>query len=79
MTLADLKARLAELGEERRIAECELESLRLHEREIADLERDRDALPGELRRHIAGGSRLAHTGAAPQPLQEVRLGGHSPL
>jgi site-specific DNA recombinase len=44
MTLADLKARLAELEQECQIAERELESLRLREREIADLERDRDAL-----------------------------------
>jgi len=44
MTLADLKARLAELEQERLIAERELESLRLREQDIADLERDRDAL-----------------------------------
>jgi site-specific DNA recombinase len=44
MTLADLKARLAELEQECQIAERELESLRLREQEIADLERDRDAL-----------------------------------
>jgi site-specific DNA recombinase len=44
LTLADLKARLAELEEERQVAERELESLRLRAREIADLERDRDAL-----------------------------------
>ncbi len=44
MNLADLKARLAELEEECQIAERELESLRLREREIADLERDRDAV-----------------------------------
>jgi hypothetical protein len=44
MTLADLKARLAELEQEWQIAERELTSLRLREREIADLERDRDAL-----------------------------------
>jgi site-specific DNA recombinase len=44
MTLADLKARLAELEQECQIAERELASLRLREREIADLERDRDAL-----------------------------------
>jgi site-specific DNA recombinase len=44
MTLADLKARLAELEEECQIAERELASLRLREREIADLERDRVAL-----------------------------------
>jgi hypothetical protein len=44
MTLADLKARLAELEEERQIAERELAALRFREREIADLERARDAL-----------------------------------
>jgi site-specific DNA recombinase len=44
MTLADLKARLAELEQERQIAERELASLRLREQEIADLESDRDAL-----------------------------------
>ncbi|HEX5974952.1 MAG TPA: hypothetical protein VFY57_07320 [Rubrobacteraceae bacterium] len=44
MTLADLKARLAELEQECQIAERELASLRLREREIADLERDRDAV-----------------------------------
>jgi site-specific DNA recombinase len=44
MNLADLKARQAELDQEYQIAERELASLRLREREIADLERDRDAL-----------------------------------
>src|SRR5918995_1971310 len=44
MTLADLKARLAELEQECQIAERELASLRLREREIADLESDRDAV-----------------------------------
>jgi site-specific DNA recombinase len=44
MTLADLKARLAELEQECQIAERELESLRLREQDIADLEHDRDAL-----------------------------------
>jgi hypothetical protein len=44
MTLADLKARLAELEQECQIAERELASLRLREQDIADLERDRDAL-----------------------------------
>jgi site-specific DNA recombinase len=44
MTLADLKARLAELEQEYQIAERELESLRLRKQDIADLERDRDAL-----------------------------------
>jgi hypothetical protein len=44
MTLVDLKARLAELEQERQIAERELASLRLREQEIADLESDRDAL-----------------------------------
>jgi hypothetical protein len=44
MTLADLKARLAELEQECQVAERKLASLRLREREIADLERDRDAL-----------------------------------
>jgi site-specific DNA recombinase len=44
MTLADLKARLAELEQECLVAERELASLRLREQEIADLERDRDAL-----------------------------------
>jgi hypothetical protein len=44
MNLADLKARQAELDQEYQIAERGLASLRLREREIADLERDRDAL-----------------------------------
>jgi site-specific DNA recombinase len=44
MTLADLKARLAELEQECQVAERELESLRLRAQDIADLERDRDAL-----------------------------------
>jgi hypothetical protein len=44
MTLADLKARLAELEQECQIAERELASLRLREQEIADLESDRDAV-----------------------------------
>jgi hypothetical protein len=44
MNLADLKARLAELEQECKVAQAELESLRVREQDIADLERDRDAL-----------------------------------
>jgi hypothetical protein len=43
ITLEDLKARLAELDELRGLAHKELEALRHHEEEIAQLERDRDA------------------------------------
>ena len=48
MTLAELKARLAELDETRKTAERELADLRGHEERVAALERDRDALPGSL-------------------------------
>ncbi len=44
ITLDDLKARLAEVGELRETAHREPERLRHHEEEIAGLERDRDAL-----------------------------------
>jgi site-specific DNA recombinase len=51
MTLADLKARLAELDEERQIAETELARLRSSEAEIKALEEQRDAL---LESYVAG-------------------------
>jgi site-specific DNA recombinase len=44
ISLEDLKARLAELEELRELAKGELEKLRHHEEEIAQLERDRDAV-----------------------------------
>jgi recombinase-like zinc beta ribbon protein len=44
ITLDDLRARLTELEELRETANGELERLRHHEDEIAELERDRDAL-----------------------------------
>jgi len=44
ITLEDLKARLSELEDLRELAQRELEALRHHEEEIAQLERDRDAL-----------------------------------
>jgi len=44
ISLEDLKARLAELEELRELAQRELEVLRHHEEEIAQLERDRDAV-----------------------------------
>jgi Spy/CpxP family protein refolding chaperone len=44
ISLEDLKARLSELEELRELATRELEGLRHHEEEIAQLERDRDAL-----------------------------------
>jgi len=44
ISLEDLKARLSELEELRELAQKELESLRRHDEEIAQLERDRDAV-----------------------------------
>jgi hypothetical protein len=51
INLADLKARLAELDDERQIAETELARLRSNEAEIRTLEEQRDAL---LESYVAG-------------------------
>ncbi len=44
ISLEDLKVRLSELEELRELAQKELESIRRHDEEIAQLERDRDAV-----------------------------------
>ena len=48
ITFDELRARLTELDDTRRIAERELETLRAHRERIADLETDRDALLDSL-------------------------------
>jgi site-specific DNA recombinase len=48
ITFDELRGRLAELDDARRIAEHELETLRNHEERIAELEADRDALLDSL-------------------------------
>ena len=48
VTLAELKAYLAELDETRKTAEKEMSALRDHEERVRDLERDRDAVLDSL-------------------------------